>query len=280
MIFWQCKAVARPGVNDYEISIYLSWCHVGLFYFQTLFAIMHAACLPKLKTDYYSFSKKESTVTRFQLTVWVLSIIFVLLLFFFFFFKLLFITIAYLSSVTLYPSNSFLMSEDMLAVKTSWAKSKFPGFSLKRQGSQRLYCFLVCSCTLKDCSTHKHLLSSFLCTLHSLWTCPCFSFFVLHNGASGYCQAARIASPVLLAAVQLKMVTVWRTKREPRAMASIYFVIHPEIGFLCLLSISKWIDPLDPHDLNGSYFSLWNVFHMLTMLLSTVKSWPESHSHI
>ena len=77
LIFWQCKAVARPGVNDYEISIYLTWCHVDLFYFQILFALMHAVLLPKLKTNYYSFSKKESTVTWFQLTVWVLSIIFV-----------------------------------------------------------------------------------------------------------------------------------------------------------------------------------------------------------
>lgn len=80
--FWQCKAVARPGANDYEISIYLTWCHVGLFNFQILFALMHAVLLPKLKKNYYSFSKKESTITWFQLTVWVLSTIFVLLLFF------------------------------------------------------------------------------------------------------------------------------------------------------------------------------------------------------
>jgi len=61
--FWQCKAVARPGANDYEISIYLTWCHVGLFNFQILFALMHAVPLPKLKKNYYSFSKKESTIT-------------------------------------------------------------------------------------------------------------------------------------------------------------------------------------------------------------------------
>lgn len=46
-----------------------------------------------------------------------------------------------MSSVTLYSSNSFCMSEDILAVETSWAKSEFSGSCLKRQGAQRLYWF-------------------------------------------------------------------------------------------------------------------------------------------
>lgn len=64
----------------------------------------------------------------------------------------------------------------------------------EKTGAPRGYIvFIVCLCTFKNCPTYKHLLSSCLlhCTLHSLWMCPYLSFFVLHDGASGYCQVAR-----------------------------------------------------------------------------------------
>lgn len=139
LFFWQCKEVARPGVKDYEISIYLTWCHVGLFYFQILFALMHAVLLPKLRTNYYYFSKKESTVTRFQLTVWVLSIIFVLLPLFFLHSHLSLLHTCHLLLCTLPTFSSCL--KIYLWQRHLEQKWMFR-LSSEKTGPQRLYWFL------------------------------------------------------------------------------------------------------------------------------------------
>lgn len=105
--------------------------------------------------------------------------------------------------------------------------------------------FLVCLCIFKNCSTYKHLLSSFLlhCTLRSLWICPYLSFFVLHNGASGYCRAAKVVYCFPSVAV-CYVVEDWQQceRLKKRTIASVHFISYLGL-FLCgFTSQCKWID--------------------------------------